>query len=307
MTHKSLQLRPMSVGDLLDTVFRLYRQHFWLFVGIVAVVQVPFTFIEVLYATILGPGGRVQATVDNLSTSWQWYTTTREFEADVMLIQFLLMGVGVFVFYGLTNGAMARAIHNRYLDRPLSLGDAYGALGWRWLRMLGAFVVLGVLDLACFLLFLIPCLGWVAAPVLLIFFNVPLLSFLAPVIVVEDHGVSAAFRRAMALGRGKFWRVLGINFLLGLLTSAISSGLPTLVGVLFVFWGPGFLIETLITSFLGLFLALLVRPIWACGLILLYFDLRVRLEGFDLQLMAERMGGEISQAGVQMTGGVLDG
>jgi hypothetical protein len=294
MTHKSLQLRPMSVGDLLDTVFRLYRQHFWLFVGIVAVVQVPLTFIEVLYATVLGPGGRVQAAVDNPSTSWQWYTTTREFEADVlqwMLIQFLLMGVGVFVFYGLTNGAMARAIHNRYLDHPLSLGDAYGALKWRWPRLLGAFVVLGVLDLACSLLFLIPCLGWVAAPVLLIFFNVPLLSFLASVIVIEDQGVSAAFRRAMALGRGKFWRVLGINFLLGLLTSVISAGLPFLVGVAFAFLEPGFVAETLITSFLGLFITLLVRPIWACGLILLYFDLRVRLEGFDLQLEAERMGG----------------
>lgn len=33
----SLDLRPMSIGELFDRAFMLYRRHFWLFVGITAV------------------------------------------------------------------------------------------------------------------------------------------------------------------------------------------------------------------------------------------------------------------------------
>ena len=46
MTHETLRLRPMGVGDLLDTAFRLYRRHFLLFVGIVSVIYVPLTLVR---------------------------------------------------------------------------------------------------------------------------------------------------------------------------------------------------------------------------------------------------------------------
>ena len=32
----SLDLRPLTLGELLDRSFSLYRRHFWLFVGIMA-------------------------------------------------------------------------------------------------------------------------------------------------------------------------------------------------------------------------------------------------------------------------------
>ena len=35
----SADLRPLSLGELLDRTFTLYRNHFWLFVGIMAVPQ----------------------------------------------------------------------------------------------------------------------------------------------------------------------------------------------------------------------------------------------------------------------------
>ena len=48
VTHETLRLRPMGVGDLLDIAFRLYRRHFLLFVGIVAVIYVPLTLVQTI-------------------------------------------------------------------------------------------------------------------------------------------------------------------------------------------------------------------------------------------------------------------
>ena len=39
------ELRPLALGELLDRTFRLYRNHFWLFAGIMLVpsaVSIPF-------------------------------------------------------------------------------------------------------------------------------------------------------------------------------------------------------------------------------------------------------------------------
>jgi hypothetical protein len=41
---------------------------------------------------------------------------------------------------------------------------------------------------------------------------------------------------------------------------------------------------------LGNLLSLVLTPIVACGLTLLYYDLRVRKEAFDLQLLSEQIG-----------------
>ena len=40
------RLRPMSISDMLDAAFRLYRQHFLTFIGIVALLQVPMAILQ---------------------------------------------------------------------------------------------------------------------------------------------------------------------------------------------------------------------------------------------------------------------
>ena len=34
---ETIDLRPLSLGELLDRTFSLYKKHFWLFVGIMAI------------------------------------------------------------------------------------------------------------------------------------------------------------------------------------------------------------------------------------------------------------------------------
>src|SRR5215212_6142486 len=48
------RLRPMTIGDMFDAAFRLYRQHFLTFIGIVALLQVPMAIIQFVVQFTLG-------------------------------------------------------------------------------------------------------------------------------------------------------------------------------------------------------------------------------------------------------------
>jgi hypothetical protein len=280
MTHETLRLRPMGVGDLLDTAFRLYRRHFLLFVGIVAVIYVPLTLVQNVWE------GAFRFTETELGS------VSPQAIGLFFIVQLALLVVTFLAVQGLMNAAMARAVSDSYLGRPRGLVDTFRALGWRWLRLVGALILLGLIDVFIFLLFLIPCVGWIAGPIFLIYVNVPISSFLAPVVVVEARGAVGSLSRAFDLGRRKFWRVLGINLLLALLGVAIWLAIFSLLTLFSSIWQPGSAILTIFYELVTLVVTVMVMPIWLSTLTLLYFDLRIRLEGFDLELMVQEMDAE---------------
>jgi hypothetical protein len=294
MTSNLPQLRAMNVGELLDAAFRLYRRNFLLFIGIIAVIQIPLTLLMTTYQ-VYAPVERFQATSGDVESIEEEYGSFDGYFQDAAVIlggQLMLGLLSLFAVQGLMNGAMARAVYDRYLGQARGLVDTYRALGWRWFRLALALVVLGILDFAILLLVLIPCLGWVGAPILLIYINVPIMSLLAPVIIIEGEGIISGLRRAFGLGRQNFWRVFGINILLWLLTMILTFPLSILLNLFVTFWDPSYNVAVAISSLVTILSTLLVRPISVCGLTLLYFDLRVRLEGFDLELMVDQMNAE---------------
>jgi hypothetical protein len=57
MTTAALpQLRSRGIGELLDQAVRLYRQNFLKFIGIVALIQIPITFIQVITSLVAFSG-----------------------------------------------------------------------------------------------------------------------------------------------------------------------------------------------------------------------------------------------------------
>ena len=277
VTHEPLRLRPMGVGDLLDTAFRLYRRHFLLFVGIVAVIYVPLTLVQNVWE------GAFRFTETELGP------VSPQAIGLYFIVQLALLVMTFLAVQGLMNAAMARAVADSYLGRPRGLVDTFRALGWRWLRLVGALILLGLLDVFIFLLFLIPCVGWIAGLIILIYVNVPISSYLAPVVVVEGRGAVGSLGRAFDLGRRKFWRVLGINLLLVLLGVAIWLALFLMLSLISTVWQPDAVILTIFYQVVSLVVTVMVMPVWLSTLTLLYFDLRIRLEGFDLELMVQEM------------------
>ena len=296
--NQRMALRPQGIPELLDTTLRLYRQHFWLLIGLVAVVQVPLTLISSLYES-WGASG-------TLSPYYSWDNGTPQVNLTDVLTSFLgamvLLLLTAIFLYGLANAAVTRVVYDRYLGRPVGFWETYRALGRRWLRLAGAILLVFLLNFVLLFVFFffslvlgfIPCINLLLIPLLIamllffIYINVSLWSPLAGVVVVEDLGVLSSVGRAFRLGRHKFWRVLGFNIVLGLLLGVFMWALPVLLGLLIGVLQPSFEVQQIMISAISLSLSSLVLPPLFCGLALLYFDLRVRLEGFDMELEMQR-------------------
>ncbi|MSQ22160.1 MAG: zinc ribbon domain-containing protein [Dehalococcoidia bacterium] len=120
--------------------------------------------------------------------------------------------------------------------------------------------------------------------------GIPLLAFVAvawfcyvQAIMIEGKRPADALKRSYELVRGSWWRVFGIGaaFALLLLLGAAAFSLPgTLIGLKYRLWGD------LLATVGGV----LVTPMAYIGATLVYFDLRVRKEGYTLDTLATELG-----------------
>jgi hypothetical protein len=126
--------------------------------------------------------------------------------------------------------------------------------------------------------------------------------FAMHVMLVEGHGIGAAFTRSRALVKGHWWRVFGIGLIAvivqGVIVTAFS--LPAMVA------GGGAMVAdpfaetsllTYVLATLGNAAGVIVAgPIIFCTVTLLYFDLRMRKEGFDLEYQLREMEAALPQS-----------
>lgn len=107
---------------------------------------------------------------------------------------------------------------------------------------------------------------------------------LAPCIVVlEGSWGWAALRRSKALVQGYFWRTLGIlSALIMLLFTSV------VVAVLFAAGAVAIFVEIppIVVDLVGAVMGLAIQPPILLGLVLIYYDLRVRKEAYDSQSLA---------------------
>jgi hypothetical protein len=110
----------------------------------------------------------------------------------------------------------------------------------------------------------------------------------APAVVVEELGPIQGVRRSWSLLRRRFWPVLGVALLAGLISNVLGQVLgvvPTLAALLVgLEWG------WILLAMGAILTALVTTPIVAIVATLQYFDARIRFEGFDLQVIAAELG-----------------
>ena len=180
------------------------------------------------------------------------------------------------VVYGVTISAVGQ----HYLSGDIGIANSYKRV---WVR---------VVSLASLALILAPVLALGAVSLILLFPAIVLLAVAVPAVVVEGHRPAAALRRAFEIIQGSWLRVSGIALVillvmvgLGLLVQtpfalasyvAAPAGASAL-GSLFRFAG-------------GLLVAIVTPPVAAIAFTLLYYDLRVRMEGYDLRALSQEMG-----------------
>jgi hypothetical protein len=300
----ALDLRPLSLGELLDRAFTLYRAHFRLFVGIMAVpsvfgLSVAFVAAFLQRATRVG-NGVAPGTVPDL------------FTIGMLVSGLLVVMFAYFVVYTVALGASATAVSELYLGRSVGVAEVYervrGQLGrlillmiFFGLRVVGAaFVglmlvsVVGVVAALAAPAAVAPILGGVA--VVLGFLLVGVLCAVmvvrygvaVPALVLEHLKAGEALKRSVELTQGHRWRVF-VVFVLA--TVVAYAGLALFQGTFQMasfIAGPettrGFWLNLAgVTS--GTIGGTLTAPIMVVGLALLYYDTRIRHEGLDLDLM----------------------
>jgi hypothetical protein len=96
-----------------------------------------------------------------------------------------------------------------------------------------------------------------------------------------------AFGRSWELTKGARGRVFGLVFVAGLISSVLPALVLSALGALIAQLAPA---ASIAWTVIAAVLPVVLTPIVPCVLTLAYYDLRVRHEGFDLQLLSEQLG-----------------
>jgi membrane-anchored glycerophosphoryl diester phosphodiesterase (GDPDase) len=110
-----------------------------------------------------------------------------------------------------------------------------------------------------------------------------------PSLVLEDLTPSAALGRSWELTRGFRWRMFGLLVTLLVLLYIPITALSGVASMMVARASASGGTSTLVAVLLGAVIQLLLYPLFYCVLTVAYYDLRVRKEGFDLEVLASTL------------------
>ncbi len=262
-------LEKMEIADILDAAIRLYRHNFLVLLEIAAAVQV---VILAGYLILIWAGlGPIMMTP---SEEVPWASLLG------MIPAILVLAFAGIILYPLSEGALAFAVSEMYLGRRISALDAYQRIAPLLWRLLVTMILVGLAVGLGSIFCLVPgilCYVWFCVS--------------TPVVAVERRAGPDAMSRSHNLVSGHGWRVFGTLLLLYLIVSVASYAItlvPNLVVMLVLSESYPLLAQSLAQGISSV-AQILVRPVLMIGFVLIYYDLRIRKEGFDLVMLAEAM------------------
>jgi len=185
------------------------------------------------------------------------------------------------------------AISELILGRQPGIWESISAVWPKFTRILTAWLYIFGIVIGCIIFALIPFIG-----ILVIFLLIYILihvMFVTQAVVLDDFPAWNALHRSGNLIKGRALRTAGIYLLVAIMIGVIAFGLQQAVTL--VDMGlraiPGMPV-TFAIALGGVLLSLtniILQPIGAIALTLLYYDLRVRKEGFDMVVLADEIAG----------------
>ena len=264
-------LKPMRFEDILDTTFSLYRKHFWLFLGLVSF----SVFAELAYHLL---------------------TDFSPFFFDRSLLLGIAIGLITLTFSVIGMGGLVIGSGTTYLRQNITIHTILQRTIDRFWQLMGCFLlwclVVGVLT--------VTVIGIPFA----IYFAVRWGLFLGT-IMFEKPVISIALRRSGELISGMWWRMCGTLLAIFLLSTMVHVIIEISIGFILIAtnlvsevdfidileWGllgGSFVGVTPFFYAISIVIHLVVFAIsfaiWIIGITLLYFNQRIRKEGFDIEM-----------------------
>jgi len=311
-------LRPLTLGEILDRTALLYRSHFWLFAGIASVHSGAILLLSLFeigvqeslraehltrYLLLLGGIGAmlqllvsfvvggIAVAANNRAVAWLHLgerATIRGAYASIlprtgryvwlMTIIAFMMWTPLALAYGGYLSALFFWIRPASRSGMQHVANSVSKAGDQ-----GALLMLGLATMAFMAVFVV-ALGYA------IFMGLRC-SLAIAACVVENLKARQAIRRSIELSKGARRRI----FVLGLLVAVIQIGLVLITQLFFLVMSfrhhgelavgariAQQLVAFVTNTFLG--------PIYATGLTLFYYDQRVRKEGYDIEWMMQAAG-----------------
>jgi len=271
----SADLRPMSIGEVLDRTFSLYRNNFWLFVGITAwpfLLQLVFNLAVAALPLVHKSAAGGAAAPHSLSAT-----------AAVVGSAAVVGIIGLILYLGLTGAAQAAtvfAVSDLYLGRTTSIAKSFQSVRGYIGTVLGVMFLTGLVVGIGFILLIVP--GFIV---------LARTAVGVPVAMLEDTGPMDSLHRSAELTKDFAMPILLIFLLV--FTMAIVGVVIFQVPftVLAALRPHSFTVGLLIFQQLATFLSqVLVAPIGSIAFCLMYYNLRVRKEAFDLTHLIASLG-----------------
>ncbi|QEC46993.1 hypothetical protein FSW04_04910 [Baekduia soli] len=285
-------MRPLNLGETLDASLNVVRASWRTLAAVMLVMAVPIQLVDIAIVSATTDSYQVGSSSLTGAGSNTTYADQGAYAAGQVVIQVLGL-----VGYLLGTVACYRAIADTHLGRPTSARASLRFAARRLSAALWLTIMLVVGLLGAFLALVVPGIFLVIA-----------WSVAFPVLLVEGKVGRAALARSYRLVQGRWWATLGrlaVAYILVTVVTAVASAI-ILVPALAVVSDTSFAALALDHA-ANLVVSLVTTPFLAAVTTFVYFDLRVRKEGFDLTRLAGDMGpGEDADRRTYGAGGPQD-
>lgn len=215
------EIRAMSIGEIVDTSFRVLRNHFVPLVGVSAIVNVPVSLGQALIQVESEAGAA----------------------ASVPMLGFGIGFLSFALFSPIVSAAVIAMIGELYLAREARIGEAFRVAFGMLLPLIGTSLLAGLLMVAATLALIVPGIWFALGTIVL-----------TPVMVVERMFGMKAIRRSLDLLKGNRGRAFLLYLLVGILASVLGGAFGLVAGAAPILGG---LASGIVSAVTGAFLAVL--------------------------------------------------
>ena len=270
-----IEIRPRRATELVDASFQLLRRYYPQLVPVSAITMSPGVLVRILTRDVMSNPQLMTANPGPL----------------------FAVGIAALLCVTVCDAVLTIAVSDGYLNGEIDLARAFGT-GMRkiisvflasffrgLLVLLAAFAVaIGVaivasLKMPVLFVLIVPLAIWLMLYVLLRTFAI------IPVVVLENVGANTSMGRTLALSKdcaAHIFFSLGLAFFLYFIFSGIISALGMT------------LLSPATAGIIGAVLIIPIYPLLTVVSTMLYYDLRIRKEGFDLEIMSRELGSDVT-------------
>lgn len=263
-------MRPLGLGELLDVAIKLCARNARTLLAAVLVVVVP---LQVLQTTITASTNPDSLRFDPTGSAEPSSSSVDAASAAGFATSTLLGAVTSLLATAVCYRIIASAYAGSRTTARESLSfAARRALPLLWVTLL-VYVLAGLGLLGLIVLGVFLWVSWAVA---------------IPVLLVEDTRGFAALRRSRGLVKGRWWSTFVVVVVSAILVSVITGLLTAALLILpAALFSDDLGVAAVASGLAGIVGAAVTTPFQAAVAVLLFYDLRVRKEGLDLEQMLE--------------------